>query len=144
MSDELHHVSRIENERQAGWYVRIQRQGEIESKWFSDKSRGGRDASKAAATRWRDRVLETVGAPKEPDRAADSPLGVVGLRIDRSTGTPRVQVARHRDGDRQATSFSGAKDLHKALWQGCLTLARWRGDDVKAARQMYVRAIRRL
>ena len=78
-----------------GWQVRIKRQKEQYTKYFSDKRHGGREEALEKAVEYRDELLDELPEPMDPVRRsaeARSTTGVIGLNFcgkDGGSGTPR-------------------------------------------------------
>jgi hypothetical protein len=56
----LKNITRMDYERSHGWWVRFEYRAKPISKMFSDSSYGGKRASRAAAIKYRDEVLQTL------------------------------------------------------------------------------------
>jgi hypothetical protein len=73
------------SKRTYGWYVRVQFNGKIHAKLFSDLKHGGRAASLLAAIAWRDSTEKEIGKPRT-DRnivtRSNTNAGVVGVRFN--------------------------------------------------------------
>lgn len=91
MSEEMHNISRIEQERDNGgntygWYVRVQRDQKRISKLFSDGVHGGKEKALEKAKTYRDEVLdewERYCGPKssKPIQYKKSNVGYPGLTL---------------------------------------------------------------
>ena len=107
MSDKPKNVFRIDIEPSEenpdrhpthGWQVRIKRQKEQHTKYFSDKRHGGREEALEKAVAYRDELLEELPDPMDPvQRSAEarSKTGVIGLNFcwkDDGSGTPKPYV----------------------------------------------------
>ncbi len=148
-SNELHHITRIDIEPDEehpkrspthGWLVRVRRQGERVSKFFSDKKHGGKQkALRKHAMPYRDHLLETLPAADDPVRRsaeARSQSGVIGLHflhkdIGNGTKKPYIQLSWiDAQRKRHSASFSVEKwGLRRAIWNGCLRLYKERPEN---------------
>ncbi|MDX1546357.1 MAG: AP2 domain-containing protein [Rhodothermales bacterium] len=156
-SDNPHHITRIDIEPDAdhpkrspthGWLVRVRRQGERVSKFFSDKKFGGREnALKAHAIPYRDHLLDELPDPDDPVRRsaeARSHSGVVGLHflhkdIGNGTKKPYIQLSWiDAGGKRHSASYSIEKwGLRRAVWNGCVRLYKERPENPREPYEMF-------
>lgn len=86
------------------------------ARWFSDSEHGGRDASLARATEWRDRLLKRLPpATMIRTRYAPNQSGVIGVQFARDRTRAGRPAHRYRamwfevDGRQMSSSFSVAK-----------------------------------
>jgi len=137
-----HHITRIDiapdeehpkRSETRGWLVRVRRQGERVSKFFSDKKHGGKEkALHDYAIPYRDELLATLPDPDDPvlrSAQARSQSGVIGLHflykdIGNGTQKPYIQLSWiDADDKRHSASYSIEKwGLRRAVWNGCLRL----------------------
>ncbi len=80
-------ISRIDQDskRTHGWYVRIRFEGEMKSKFFSDKKCGGREKSLKSALAWRNNTEKKLGkirTDKHVYTVAGTSSGVVGVKLN--------------------------------------------------------------
>ncbi|MEM8559624.1 MAG: AP2 domain-containing protein [Bacteroidota bacterium] len=115
-----------------GWQVRVRRNGQRHTKFFSDARHGGSDAALAAALTYRDTLLDELPDATPPAaRRAWSNTGVSGLSLRTKSGKDGadklyVQLSWiDAEGKRRGAAYSVAKwGLRRALWNGCLRLYR--------------------
>ena len=122
-----------------GWQVRIKRQKEQHTKYFSDKRFGGREEALEKAVEYRDELLEELPEPMDPvKRSAEarSKTGVIGLNFcwkDDGSGTPKpyVQLSWLEDDDtRRSAAYSVRKwNLRRAVWKACVRLHEARAEQ---------------
>jgi hypothetical protein len=115
-----------------GWQVRIKRQKEQHTKYFSDKRHGGREAALETAVEYRDELLEELPDPMDAARRsaeARSTTGVIGLNFcwkDDGSGTPKPYVQLswvEEDSRRRSAAYSVRKwNLRRAVWKACVRL----------------------
>ena len=108
-----------------GWQVRVTRQNERHTKFFSDSRYGGSDEAYAAAKQYRDQLIAELPQPlsgAEIAALARSTSGVPGIRLSFSDGIPRIEADMLLEGGvRKVKSFSLRKwGLRKALWKACV------------------------
>ncbi len=147
MSDKPKNVFRIDIEPSEenpdrhpthGWQVRIKRQKEQHTKYFSDKRHGGREEALEKAVEYRDELIEELPEPMDPvQRSAEarSKTGVIGLNFcwkDDGSGTPKpyVQLSWLEDDDtRRSAAYSVRKwNLRRAVWKACVRLHEARAE----------------
>ena len=115
-------ISRIDTDSTHGWYVRAYRNGEVKSKFFSDRKYGDIDAALTEARKHRDLLFATVARqPKEPRKrspqisAKRSGTGVVGVtRTDKRSANGNTLTCysvswRPEPNVQKCTSFSWEK-----------------------------------
>ena len=122
-----------------GWQVRIKRQKEQHTKYFSDKRFGGREQALEKAVEYRDELLEELPDPMDPVRRsaeARSKTGVIGLNFcwkDDGSGTPKPYVQLswlENDDTRRSAAFSVRKwNLRRAVWKACVRLHEARAEQ---------------
>lgn len=135
-------ISRIEltasgGRRHGGWEVRIQRQGRVHSRFFSDSRWGGKRAALHEARRYRDDLesrLRPYTIRKLAEyRSARNTSGIVGVRpaihtIDNgeTVRSYRFWIAQWTDGlgRRRTRSFSVNKYGDKAAFEMALAARR--------------------
>jgi hypothetical protein len=155
--DELHHITRIDIEPDEehpkrspthGWLVRVRRQGERVSKFFSDKKHGGKESAlRKHAMLYRDDLIERLPEPDDPVRRsaeARSKSGVIGLHflhkdIGNGTKKPYIQLswidAKRK---RHSASYSVEKwGLRRAIWNGCVRLHNERPENDMEPLEMF-------
>jgi hypothetical protein len=162
-------ISRVDSGRTHGWLVRLQRDGEITSKLFSDRVHGGRGGSYQAALAWRDRQRERLGPTPRGDashllspearrrnRQVLTRTGVTGigfqLRPYRGGRVPYVTAYWiDEEGRRRQTSFSvdkhGVEDAVALAARARAQTSEWHGGDPLSAEEIAERAegpVRRL
>lgn len=133
-----------------GWQVRIKRQKEQHTKYFSDKRYGGREDALEKAIEYRDELLDDLPEPMDPVRRsaeARSKTGVIGLNFcwkDDGSGTakPYVQLSWLEGEDtRRSAAFSVRKwNLRRAVWKACVRLHEARteqGAEVEEVNEMF-------
>jgi hypothetical protein len=96
-------VSRIDHpsKHMHGWYVRVVFQGDIHSRFFSDRGYRIKRESLAAALKWRDRKEKELGKPRTdrmvPAFSTRNRTGILGLR--------RTTKAMTRDGSKKGPVY---------------------------------------
>jgi hypothetical protein len=115
-----------------GWQVRIRRQGEQHTKYFSDKRFGGKESALETALEHRDELLEELPEAEDPVRKsaeARSKTGVIGLNFnhkDDGSGNkkPYIQLSwLDSDGNRGSAAYSIKKwGFENAIWNACVRL----------------------
>ncbi len=129
-----------------GWQVRIRRQGQQHTKFFSDDRFGGSEGALKESIRYRDALLETLPEPDDPSlRSAESRsrTGVIGLNFcmkDDGSGKqkPYIQLSWLVDGVRKSASYSVDKwGLRRALWNACTRLSREKDDPALDPYEMF-------
>ena len=82
-------ITRIDQEskRTHGWYVRVNFQGEIKTKFFSDRKNGGRDKSLIFAISWRNKTEKNLGKIRTDKHVVTvsktkTSTGVVGVQFN--------------------------------------------------------------
>lgn len=130
-----------------GWQVRIRRQGQQHTKFFSDDRFGGIEGALQESLRYRDALLETLPEPDDPSlRSAESRsrTGVIGLNFcmkDDGSGKqkPYIQLSwLTDDGTRKSASYSVDKwGLRRALWNACTRLSREKDDSALDPYEMF-------
>ena len=130
-----------------GWQVRIRRQGQQHTKFFSDDRFGGGEGALKESLRYRDALLETLPEPDDPSlRSAESRsrTGVIGLNFcmkDDGSGKqkPYIQLSwLTDDGTRKSASYSVDKwGLRRALWNACTRLSREKDDPALDPYEMF-------
>lgn len=156
MSEELRNIVRIDieetDERPGtyGWQVRMRRQGQRRTKFFSDKKYGGRDEALEVAMAYRDMIEKDMPEPASPVKAskeARSKSGVPGLSVterERGGRTKAYVQLNWLDskGNRHTKAFSIEKwGLRRALWNACAKLAMHTKRD---ANQLFNKAYKNL
>lgn len=124
----------IDHRNTHGWQVRVTRQNERHTKFFSDSRYGGSDEAYTAAEKYRDQLIESLPEPLSGAEIAAqvrSTSGVPGIRLSFSGGIPRIEAdTLSRDGVRKVRSFSLRKwGLRKALWKACV----WKAEATHGA-----------
>lgn len=126
----------IPHRKTHGWQVRISRQGERHTKFFSDSKHtttdggGGRGPAFRAAEIWRDQQLAKLPEPTqgfEVARRRRTRTGIPGLRYNRpGHGAPKGRIEvdwLDATGRRRVKSYSLSKyGLRKAVWNACMKL----------------------
>jgi hypothetical protein len=108
-----------------GWQVRVSRQNQRHTKFFSDSLFAGRDGAYTAAEQYRDQLIDELPEPLSGAQIAAqvrSTSGVPGIRLSFSDGIPRIEADLLTPaGVRRVRSFSVRKwGLRKALWKACV------------------------
>lgn len=121
-----------------GYQVRIRRQGEKHTKFFSDTKCGGKEGALQEAIGHRDEMLEILPEPAAGPRVAAlarSKTGVPGIRLGTYTTEdgpiPRIEaeVSGHGGANRRNRTWSLRRyPLRKALWQACAWRAKERAE----------------
>lgn len=118
------HISRVKTGNTDGWQVRLRRQGQSHSKFFSLKKHGDEEAALAAAIQYRDALLE-IAPPPAPSAAVVNKSADVGVRYYKQGDSWQAQWVGG-DGKRKKRHFSVKK--HGALRAKQLAqMARMRG-----------------
>ena len=81
-------ISRMDQEskRSHGWYVRVRFNGDMQTKLFSDKKSGGRQAALDAAISWRNDTEKNLGKVRSDKNV---------VTVNRSkTGVPGVHISK--------------------------------------------------
>jgi hypothetical protein len=119
-------ISRVERptKHTFGWFVRVQFGNQVRSKFFSDRTHGGRDAALEQAIRFRDRAERDLGKPRT-DVRKDGERFIVGLgrgrryivRIDErgEKSALRRAVAIRRELERKVYGSTVAGNSQKLL-----------------------------
>jgi len=133
-----------------GWQVRIRRQGEQHTKFFSDERCGGREQALQKAIAYRDELLAELPEPADSvleSAKARSKTGVIGLNFcnkDDGSGKrkPYIQLSwLTPSGQRKSASYSVDKwGLRRAVWNACVRLQREKGDPSLDVHKMFSRA----
>ncbi len=117
-------ISRIDQEIQKshGWYVRVRFEGKTHSKFFSDKTSGGKSSGLLSAIAWRDKTEKKLGkvrTDKHMVTVSNSGTGVVGVRLNEKFN--RYEVSWVNDKGKQGkTSVSIARHgKRKAFSRAC-------------------------
>lgn len=146
------HIVRIDTRNTHGWQVRITRQHEKHTKFFSDSKHDGSDGAKAAAQEYRNNLLAQLPDPLPGAKIAAerrSTSGVAGIRLDKDvTGLepiPRLVADAYNSETqtRKTRSWSLRKwDLRRALWSACTWKVQQHNPDggTEAVQAMYNKA----
>ena len=161
-------VSRVDSGNTHGWLVRLQRDGRITSKLFSDRAHGGRDDALRRALAWRDEQRARLGPVRHDPSRLHSPearrrnrqvltrTGMTGIGFQlRPYGGGRVPYVTaywiDANGRRRQTSFSVAKHgVEEAVALAARARAQtsnWHGGELMTAQEIADRAegpVRRL
>ena len=170
--DDTRNITRLDprNSKKAaatrGWWVRIQRNGEVTSRLFSDSRHGGIPGALEAAMAWRDEQFARLGHGGSGDPARIQTLAALDKRRQAvtKTGVTGISVAVHdyatskvpyvtaywidEDGRRRHTSFSAARHGVKgALRLAAKARARtsnWHGLEPMSPQELYDAAFERV
>ncbi|HQU71699.1 MAG TPA: isoamylase early set domain-containing protein [Calditrichia bacterium] len=88
-SNNPRNISRVENDKTQGWFVRMRLDGKGYAKMFSDKKYGGKKKAKAVALDHRDMLLEQKVAEKTAKKAEKT-----AKKADEKKATPAKAPAR--------------------------------------------------
>ena len=169
--DDTRNITRLDprNSKKAantrGWWVRIQRNGKVTNRLFSDSRYGGIPGALEAAMAWRDEQLAHLGSSSNDPSRMWTPAALEKMRKAVSkTGVTGISVAIHdypsakipyvtaywidEDGRRRHTSFSAARHGVK----GALRLAakaraqtsNWHGAKPMSSKKLFDAAFERV
>jgi hypothetical protein len=106
-------ISRIDSKKKKthGWYVRVQFNNTMYSKFFSDGQYSGRSEALAAAIEYRNEVEAAIGKPR-------TERTVVGVHPQNQTGVVGVHRRRKHNGGKGRTSNGTASysDVYEVTW----------------------------